>query len=371
MVFGERRGAPTSEPQAPGSGADPRAVLADVLLPALMRPPCLVAFSGGRDSSAVLGAATHVAREHGLGDPVPVTMRYRGHRRTWEDEWQELVVRHLELKDWEILEITSELDLLGPLAQAALRRHGQFWPPNAHAMSPLMAVAAGGSLLTGNGGDEIFTPWSGRQLALIRSGRLRPRRQDLKWMAMSLAPYALRVLAWRLRSPVHLPWLRPPAQREVQQRLAKKLAHEASSEQTWLTEFLTTRYLELARGIFGALADDAGVRLVEPFFDPRFVRAVALALPPNGYPSRSAAIDALFGDLLPAETVHRSTKATFTEVLWGPQSRAFAASSNNITNLFPEIVDPARLAAEWAKAQPDFRSMTALQAAWLAEQPQP
>jgi asparagine synthase (glutamine-hydrolysing) len=52
---------------------DPRQALEQVVRNALQRPPCGVAFSGGRDSSLVLAVATHVARRDGLPDPLPIT----------------------------------------------------------------------------------------------------------------------------------------------------------------------------------------------------------------------------------------------------------------------------------------------------------
>src|SRR5215212_1324990 len=53
----------------------PLEALEEAVLPALTQPPCLVSFSGGRDSSSVLAAATRAARREGLPAPVPVTLR--------------------------------------------------------------------------------------------------------------------------------------------------------------------------------------------------------------------------------------------------------------------------------------------------------
>jgi hypothetical protein len=80
--------------------ADPRAALDAVLLRALGRPPCLVSFSGGRDSSAVLAAAAAVARREGLALPVPLTYRFAAVAETDEARWQERVVGRLDLPDW-------------------------------------------------------------------------------------------------------------------------------------------------------------------------------------------------------------------------------------------------------------------------------
>ena len=71
--------ASTTSPKGLGDGDDrgltPLAALEEAILPALRRPPCLVSFSGGRDSSCVLAAATRAARREGLQPPVPVTLR--------------------------------------------------------------------------------------------------------------------------------------------------------------------------------------------------------------------------------------------------------------------------------------------------------
>jgi hypothetical protein len=65
-------------------GTTPRAALEAAVLPALRRSPCLVSFSGGRDSSAVLAVAASVARREGLPLPIPATNRFPGARLTDE-----------------------------------------------------------------------------------------------------------------------------------------------------------------------------------------------------------------------------------------------------------------------------------------------
>ncbi len=61
----------------PSAAVGARQALELAVRPALERAPCLVSFSGGRDSSAVLAVATRVARRHGLPPPVPATNRFR------------------------------------------------------------------------------------------------------------------------------------------------------------------------------------------------------------------------------------------------------------------------------------------------------
>jgi hypothetical protein len=70
------------DPSAPGlpripAGLSPLEALEQRLMPALCRPPCLVASSGGRDSSAVLAVTASVARREGLSLPIPTTIPLR------------------------------------------------------------------------------------------------------------------------------------------------------------------------------------------------------------------------------------------------------------------------------------------------------
>src|SRR4051794_21602991 len=81
-------------------GHDARHELHDAVARALQRPPCYLAFSGGRDSSLLLAVAVHVARERGLELPIALTARYPGHPDTVETKWQDMVARHVRLDDW-------------------------------------------------------------------------------------------------------------------------------------------------------------------------------------------------------------------------------------------------------------------------------
>ena len=78
----------------------PREALERAILPALLRPPCLVSFSGGRDSAAVLAVATALARREGLPAPIPATNVFPAADDSDETAWQELIVRHLGLSEW-------------------------------------------------------------------------------------------------------------------------------------------------------------------------------------------------------------------------------------------------------------------------------
>ena len=160
-------------PRRSGTAADAVQVLEDVITEARGDRNCFVAFSGGRDSSAVLALATRAARRHGLPDPVPVTERFPGLQDP-EDDWQELTVRHLGLKEWIRKDGDSNSDLLGPASREFLRRYGVVWPATISANLGLAAVARGGVLLTGEGGDGVWATY--RVRAARRLLKRRPSR---------------------------------------------------------------------------------------------------------------------------------------------------------------------------------------------------
>jgi asparagine synthase (glutamine-hydrolysing) len=345
-------------------GATPAQVLEDVLTAALVRTPCLVAFSGGRDSSALLAAATHLARRHGLDEPIPVTLRFPQHPRTEETHWQEQVMKHLALPEWHVLDHDQEFDVIGPVARTALRRHGLYWPPNAHTLVPLLESASGGALITGNGGDELFTRWLWFRIARIRRARMLPRRVDIKPLAFSYLPLASRRVAFERLSHFGPAWLRPSATRELRRRYASDLGFRRS----WCADLeacLTSRYREVVKSTFGRFAADAGTTLVEPFFDARYVRAVGHHAPRDGFASRGEAMTAHFGELLPDKVLTRSDKAVFTEVSSGSEARAFAANWDG-SGVDESLVDPEIVRSVWLSERPSMQSLTMLQAAYLA-----
>ncbi len=192
-------------------------------LPRSSGRPCVVSFSGGRDSSAVLAAAVRVARREGLPLPIPSTNRFPAAKDSHESDWQERVVAHLGLDDWLKPEFTDELDCVGPVATSVLRRHGLLWPFNAHFHVPQLEAAAGGSLLTGIGGDETLSASSWARAQAVLSGRAkpeRPRHPARRLPRCSSTGSSGR--AAQTRTAGEYSWLRPPARRAVSQRAAPR-----------------------------------------------------------------------------------------------------------------------------------------------------
>ncbi|MDX6400422.1 MAG: hypothetical protein QOF27_1028 [Gaiellaceae bacterium] len=353
--------------ERPRTGEPPLCALERAILPALERAPCVVSFSGGRDSSAVLAVATAVARREGLPLPVPATNRFPAAASTDESEWQERVVSHLGLEDWIVLEHTDELDCIGSVATDVLLRHGLLWPFNAHFHVPLLRLAAGGSLLTGIGGDETLSPSRWARAIDVLHGRVRPEPRDVLRIAFALAPPALRRRALRHRLPLLYPWLRPAARGAFASAWAAQMATEPISWAAHVDWVRRLRYLHVGLASLALLAADDDVQIVHPFVDRDFTSALAGLSPRERFRSREEATRALFGALLPGPILARSTKTVFDEAFWSESSRTFAGHWQG-AGVDHQIVDPEALAAEWTSPSPDPRSFLLVQAAWLSEQ---
>jgi len=332
--------------------------------PALERPPCLVSFSGGRDSSAVLAVAASVARREGLPLPVPATNRFPEVPETAETDWQERVVGELGLDDWLRLDFGDELDCVGPVAGAALMRHGLLWPCNAHFHSPLLEAAGGGSLLTGIGGDEAFGTSRRRRAAHVLGGKVRPVPRDALRVAFGLGPPALRRRVVRRHAPRDA-WLRPAAQAEIVRQWTELAAGEPLRWRAHVRSLSRLRYLDVGLGSLDLLAADHDVRLVHPFVETRFLEALAAAPPADA--DRTRSLRAVVGSLLPDEVLERPTKSSFDGAFFSTHSRAFAATwAGEAAD--PAIVDTEWLAGHWRSENPFGRTFTQLQASWLAAQ---
>jgi Asparagine synthase len=361
LVFGTE-----SRPAAPSPDrihSDPVEALGRAMLPALVRGPCFVSFSGGRDSSVVLAAAVSAARLEGLPLPVPITNMFPDATASSEREWQELVVAHLGLTDWVRLELREELDCVGPLARRILERHGLLWPFNAHFHVPVLEVARGGTLLTGIGGDELLGTSHWARAEAVLSGGTRPGARDILRVGLALAPTALRRAVTRRRHPggAHLPWLTESANQELRRRSAEEIADEPrrwADRWTWWHE---RRETEIGLSSLDLIATDEGARIEHPLTDPGFSRSVGDLAARKRLYDRTGLLLAAFSSLLPTAVLARTSKAAFGSVFFGRESRALTDRAvETLRSLEP--VDPAALHEEWSGPSPDAHSFLLLQA---------
>ncbi len=346
-----------------------RRVLEEIVLQGLQRPPCLVTFSGGRDSSALLAVSMHVARREGLSMPVAFTFCYDNERETDETSWQELVLKHLGVDDWEVAHIGDRHDMVGPLAQPFLIAHGLVFPPTMYNNTLPLARARGGTHISGEGGDEIF---GARRSTILRwildNPKYLARRDHLKHTAMTLGPRQSRTMAWRRTLDrilsEHLSYLHRDVREQFQIDLATHLASEPFAFGRSLGWHLRRKMIVMLEEGLTAFSEENDVLHVDPFLEPRFVAAFARMVDPLGLSTRTDAMRALFSDVLPDEVLSRTSKALFNRGFLTDVGRAFARSWDG-GGVDKEMVDPVALRSAWLSNWPPAQSFGLLQAAWL------
>jgi Asparagine synthase len=334
------------------------------ILPCLLRPPCLVSFSGGRDSSAVLAVAAALARREGLQPPIPVTNVFPEAPDTDEAAWQESVVRHLDLREWLRIEHTDELDLIGPYAQRVLRTHGLVWPFNTHFHLPLLDEARGGSLLTGIGGDELFGAARREHTAALLAGMVGPRPRDVLRITLALAPHAARRAVFARREPLAFPWLHPHARRAAALALADWSAEAPRDVKHRLAWLRRARYLDVVTEALELTASDGDVLLVHPLLSPCVWAEVASSAGAVGFQSRTDGMRRTFGEVLPDEICARGSKARFDQAFWTARTRAYVDVWDG-SGAPDEYVNAEVLAEHWRGDAPLANSYLLLQATWL------
>lgn len=360
-------GAFPQTPELPDTPAslEPSRALELAILPTLQRPPCAVSFSGGRDSSVILAAAASVARKEGLPLPVPITQRFPRHTSAEESSWQELVIRHLVLPDWErhVIEDDS-LDVIGAVSGDAMRRCGLLWPANAYMHAPILAAAKGGTVLTGMDGDGLFGRRRWTRAAHVLYARARPRIRDMPNLAHALAPGGLRARWARFREPQTIPWLVPRLQNAADRAFAVEKSGEPVRWDSRVRWWSRRRHLAVARRSYDRLAAAFQARVYHPFLNPTFLASLARTGARAGFEDRVGAMNALFGDLLPASVLSRRDKTHLNRVFWGEESRRFISTWDG-RGVPEDLVDSTVLRKEWMSSAPHPWSATLLQDAWL------
>jgi hypothetical protein len=329
---------------------DPRRALEDVIAAALAQGPCLVQFSGGRDSSLVLAVAAHVARREGLPLPLAVTLRHPGDPAAEESEWQDLVVGRLAVPHEVIVVADGDLEVAGWRGVGSLLRHGPLMPATlGPRLAALRGLAAGFTVLTGEGGDEVLG--DGRITAFVAQWRRRrrPTWERVRLLGHDLLPRPARrvVAAHHLRAEDLSGWLRPAPARLVQRAVLDELTDAPWDWRVSRWQVPTSRAWRIGAAQMDEIAEDYGFRLLHPLLDAHFVSALCAAGGFRGLTTRTEAMRLLGGDLLPRKLVERRTKSYFNEVYGGDRLRRFAAQWDG-SGVDPELVDPESLRATWS-----------------------
>jgi asparagine synthetase B (glutamine-hydrolysing) len=356
----------------PPPGPSPRAALEQILAAALAQPPCIVNFSGGRDSSALLAVALDVARRRGLPEPTAFTLRYTGALDADETSWQQLVVDQLKPLNWEVVDVDARsAEFLGPVATTSLEAHGLVWPPTLHLETAWLGHMCGATVITGEGGDEILGYRRATPLrAFLNEMRHRPGTVSPRLLRQAIteaAPARVRAASVRrnLAMTGYLSWLRPP----LRERALREIALWTVTN-PWSWTDAVRSHIRSESLLFGLrnrdlLAATFGARFLHPFLQPTFVDAVARDGGRLGYGGRTDAMRRIFSDLLPDAVLARRTKASFNTVFHGRATRAFARRWDG-SGVDPAAVDVEVLRSSWLAERVHPGTTPLLQAAWLA-----
>jgi asparagine synthase (glutamine-hydrolysing) len=364
-AIGEAEGEPPLPPV--DRTVHPLRAFEEAILPALMRPPCLVLFSGGRDSSAVLAVATSLARREGHALPIPTTHVFPAHAETDEAEWQRLVLDHLHLEEHLRQVFGPEHNLLGPAVQSSIRKHGILAPAGTHLLVPTLEEARGGSMLTGTDGDGLFNGGSfGPARAMVASRR--PTIRLPLSLARAAAPRRLRNRAAHWRGLPSTRWLRDATEAKYQSLHADQKASEPFRWEGFVRWWSRRRRLVTIREAVRTISQAHDVLTIQPLMEPNVLAALARHGGSWGYGTRTEALRSLFGHLLPDPVLTRTTKAIFTAPYWGADVKEFARTWDG-SGLPDTLVDPEAVRRIWLSERPEFRTNLLLHIAWASTLP--
>jgi len=339
------------------------AVAFDRALGCISSGDVFVEFSGGLDSSLLLAAATLQRRAYGLPDPLPVTRRHAGQPDTEESEFQEAVIDHLGIREWQILDADENLDVLGPAAQLELSENG----PALFARLParrwfLDRMGSSGVVLSGEGGDEVFgrAPLAAFYLARYAAISRTNRRVAVR----SLASFHKSTsLARRRQIGRSTPtWLTEAAGKDYRRHLIRTTGPGWSVASNH-RDVRSRRDIVMLIDSLEKQARRHGLEYRAPILDLQFVSTLHLLIPSFDFFDRAFLIRKYFPGYLPEKLLRRTTKAHFASAMFGPMAIDFAEKWDG-TGLPDDLVIAPELREAWRRKE-DGRSCSPMQWAWM------
>ena len=159
-------------------------------------------------------------------------------------------------------------------------------------------------------------------------------------------------------------WLTGDGRRLVGEALAREEVLWPNRYDMAMGLWCRSRAFLSAQRLLPQLGADHDVVAFNPFLDLAVMAEFARVGGPTGFDTRSAGMEQLFADLLPAPVLGRGTKASFDRSVWGPAAREFAKrwSGEGVDRRY---VDVDALRREWQEVQPNFSTAMLLHHAWL------
>ena len=202
--------------------------------------------------------------------------------------------------------------------------------------------------------------WGYRPAVDVLFLREQPTRPGLSNLCTMLLPVPVRKSRLKPPAPV-VPWLTAEAVADARRRIAKDSASEPVSYARRLAWYLGSRHAQMLLWTTSLLAEETSTLVVRPFLDALFLAAWGRQTGHLGFRGRTAAMNELFGDLLPAAIIERADKGMYWHY-WGQASRQMARTWQG-GGVDGRYVDPQALGEAWASTQyptPDHRSALAV-----------
>ncbi len=289
-----------------------------------------------------------------------MTLRFDDDPESNEDEWQRIVLDHLGIDHRVEIDARGRSTMTGPYAETLYRRHGLLYPANLHTHLAMALHFEGGSIITGAGGDEVFAS-PAEPLLRVLAGKLRPRPAHVASFARNSLP-GREARAARTLMATHT-WVRPEVRQELERRVGRAYWDAPRRYDAGLRHWVQDRYYVGLQETLAAVGQTARCSVVAPFLDHRFLASFATHAGFAGPTSRTDAMRELFGEFLPAATVSRSSKATFTAALHAVEQEFLDEWAGEGVPL--DLVDPEVLRTEWATAAPHACTSLLLQSAYF------
>ena len=163
------------------------------------------------------------------------------------------------------------------------------------------------------------------------------------------------------------PWLRREPLEQLKQLSAAESASEPFRWDAYVAWWARRRSVVVLPQSMAALARTHDVQIFHPLMEPRFLSAVARRGGTLGWGTRTAALSALFGQVLPSVALARQTKADFTRPYWSGDVRS--SSRRGTGRASPPTLSTSPRSVLSGRARPDARTGLLLHAAWVASLP--
>jgi asparagine synthase (glutamine-hydrolysing) len=224
-----------------------------------------------------------------------------------------------------------------------------------HLHLPIVELGAGGSVLTGAGGDQVLAGW----------------RRPTPNSPLRILAHHLRAFPSRHRRRADLfPWLHPEASQEIQREYRSERRREPRQLGRRITWHTYRRDLLGTCSSLARIAADHDVALVNPLLDGGFLAALTVQAGGRRRRTRTELLAEIAAGSLPDVVTAPRPKARFLEVFLRAPTRHFVRTWDG-SGADEDLVDVAALRDLWSRWPIPGGTAGLVQSLWLKTNPVP